>query len=60
MRNISFLSRNVSKKTMRVSFDIDGVKKTVVMQDLDNETENLRSWCRELKKFEDEIGGING
>lgn len=54
-RTFNITSRDAVKKTMRVALNFDGLKKTVIIQDHKNETENLRAMCRELKKYEDSL-----
>lgn len=56
----SMSSRDESKKTMSVLLNIEGRKKTVRLKDYEDETENLRAWCRALKTFEDELEAQNG
>ena len=56
----SVTSRDLTKKTMNVRLNIEGRTKLVKLQDFENETENLRAWCRSLKTFEDEIKEQNG
>lgn len=56
----SMTSRDVTKKTMNVRLNIEGRTKLVKLKDFEDETENLRSWCRALKAFEDEIKEQNG
>ena len=59
-RSFLVTSRDVVGKTMNVRLNIDGETKLVKLKDYEDETENLRAWCRALKTFEDEIKEKNG
>ena len=56
----SMTSRDTVKKTMNVRLNIEGQTKLVKLKENEDETENLRAWCRALKTFEDEIKEKNG
>lgn len=54
-KGFKIISRDGGKKTQRIELELEGRKKAVTIKDHGDETENLRAFCRELKKFEDTL-----
>jgi len=55
MKGFNVLTKDKQKKTQQIEIELNGVKKVLTIKDYGDETENLRAYCRELKKFEDTL-----